>query len=181
VAFEYAAVLLLTGDRGTYKKVCGQLVERADTAGVRPYHAARACSLAADSFTPAQRPWELAQKEMDFNGGTAYWWDWLQGAVHHRAGRYQEALSFLQKSRDDTSHPPDGVAGTRMWLALTYHDLDQPEEARRELAQAEQWLANYQGGLPPDPERSQLRLHLHNWLEVHVLQLEVAAILRPGR
>jgi tetratricopeptide (TPR) repeat protein len=147
---------------------------------VRPYHVARACSLAADSFSPAQRPWDLAQAELDRSGGTAYWWEWLQGALHYRAGRYREALPLLQKSRDDKGQPPDGVAGTRMWLALTYHELNQPEEARGEFEQAERWLANYRDGLPPEPVRREVGLHLHNWLEVHVLRPEVAALLRPG-
>jgi formylglycine-generating enzyme required for sulfatase activity len=179
VAFEYAAVLLLAGDGPAYKKVCGQLVERSGKPGVRPYHVARACSLAADSFMPARRPGELAEEELDRNG-TAFWSLWLQGALHHRAGRDPEALPLLRKSRDDQSNPPDGVAGTRMWIALTYHKLNQPEEARREFEQAEKWLANYPDGMPPEAERRRLGLHLHNWLEVHVLRLEVAALLRPA-
>ena len=67
-----------------------------------------------------------------------------------------------------------------MWMALTYHQLNQPEEARREFEQAEKWLAIYRDGMPPEPERRQLGLHLHNWLEVHVLRLEVALLVRPG-
>ncbi len=120
----------------------------------------------------------MAQGELNLNG-TAYWSLWLQGALHHRAGRYREALPLLQKSRDDQSHPPDGVAGTRMWLALTYQKLNQSEEARHEFEQAEKWLAHYPDGLPDDAERKRLGLHLHNWLEVHVLRLEVAPLLRP--
>jgi tetratricopeptide (TPR) repeat protein len=179
VAFEYAAVLLLAGDPLSYKQVCRRLVERSGHPGVRPYHVARACSLAPGSFTPAERPGELAKAELTSNG-TAYWSLWLQGALHHRAGRYRDALPLLQKSRDDDSHPPDGVAGTRMWLALTYQKLNQAEEARREFEQAEKWLANFPDGLPPGGERERLRLHLHNWLEVHVLRFEVAPPLRPG-
>jgi formylglycine-generating enzyme required for sulfatase activity len=147
VAFEYAAVLL-TGDRPGYKKVCGQLVERSGHPGVRPYHVARACSLAPGSFTPAERPGELAREELNFNG-TTFWSLWLQGALHYRAGRYRDALPLLQKSRDDKSQAPDGVAGTRMWMALTYQQLKQPEKARREFEQAEKWLAKYPDGFPP--------------------------------
>jgi tetratricopeptide (TPR) repeat protein len=178
-AFEYAAVLLLTEDRPNYVKVCRKLVERSGQPEVRPYHVARACSLAAGSFTPAERPGELARGELILNG-RAFWSLWLQGALLHRAGRYREALALLQKSRDDQSHPPDGVAGTRMWLALTYHKLNQPEAARREFEEAEKWLAQYPNSLPPEAERKRLELHLHNWLEVHVLRLEVVQLLRPG-
>jgi hypothetical protein len=113
------------------------------------------------------------------NGGT-HWSLWLQGALHHRAGRYRQALPLLRKSRDDQSHPPDGVAGTRLWLALTYHRLNQPEDARREFKQAEKWLAQFPEGMPPAAEVKRLGLHLHNWLEVHVLRREVAPLLRSG-
>ena len=112
--------------------------------------------------------------------GTAHWSRWLQGALHHRAGRYRDALPLLQKSRDDRSHAPDGVAGTRMWMALAHHKLNQPEEARREFEQAEKWLVKFPDGLPSDAEMKLQRLHLHNWLEVHVLRLEVTPLLRPG-
>ena len=67
-----------------------------------------------------------------------------------------------------------------MWMALAHHKLNQPEEARREIEQAEKWLAKFPDGLPPDAEMKRQRLHLHNWLEVHVLRLEVTPLLRPG-
>jgi tetratricopeptide (TPR) repeat protein len=180
VAFEYAAVLLLAGDRDAYKAVCAQLVERAGPPDVRPYHAARACTLAADSFTPAERPAELAQAELDRSGGTAYWWESLHAAQHCRAGRHREALPLFQKSKDDSGQRPDGVVGIQMWMALAYHQLNQPEQAQQAFEQAQAWLADFPDGYPPEPERTQLGLHLHNWLEIHVLQLEAAALLRPG-
>lgn len=66
-----------------------------------------------------------------------------------------------------------------MWMALTYQKLNQPKEARSELDQAEKWLAGFPEGMPPEAERKRLGLHLHNWLEAHVLRLEGAALLRP--
>lgn len=178
VAYEYAAVLLLTDDQAGYKKLCARLVERCGQQGVRAFHVARACCLAPGSFTPPERPGELARRELE-GSGSAHWSQWLQGALHHRAGRYRDALDLLQKSRDNRDNRPDGVAGTRMWLTLTYHKLNQPEQARREFEQAEKWLATYPDGLPRDAEK-RLGLHLHNWLEAHVLQREVAPLLRPG-
>jgi formylglycine-generating enzyme required for sulfatase activity/tRNA A-37 threonylcarbamoyl transferase component Bud32 len=178
VAYEYAAVLLLSGDVAGYRKMCGKLVERCGQPNVRSFHVARACSLAPGSFTPAERPRKLAEVELK-DAGTAFWSLWLQGALQYRAGKFPDALSLLQRSRDDGNNSPDGVAGTRLWLALTYHQLNKPDEARREFDQAEHWLKQYPDGIPPDAER-RLRLHLHNWLEVHVLRLEVAPLLKPG-
>ena len=69
--------------------------------------------------------------------------------------------------------------GVRLWLALTHHRLNQPEEARREFEQAERWAEKYPDGIPPDAEK-RLGIHLHNWLEYHVLRSEVSPLLRPG-
>ncbi len=179
VAFEYAAVLLLAGDQAGYQVICERLVQQSGRPGVRPYHVARACSLAPGSFTPAERPGELAKIELDRNG-TAFWSLWLRGALHYRAERHQDALPLLQKSRDDKSNPPDGVAATRQWLALTYHKLNQPEEAQREFEQAEKWLAKFPDGLPTDVSKRE-GVHLHNWLEVHVLRREAEALLVPKK
>jgi formylglycine-generating enzyme required for sulfatase activity len=177
VAFEYAAVLLLAGDEPGYKKVCTRLVNRCGQPGVRSYHVARACSLAPESFSPADRPGELARLELS-RAGNAFWSLWLQGALHYRAARYADAQTLLQKTRDDRTTPPDAVAGTRIWLALTYHRLNKPAEARGEFEQAEKWLKQFPDGIPPDSEK-RLRLHLHNWLEVHVLRLEATPFFRP--
>jgi serine/threonine protein kinase len=178
MAYEYAAVLLMAGDTAGYKELCAQLVERAGPPGVRPYHAARACVLAADSYSPAERPAEMAQEELDING-TAYWWDSLHGAQRYRAGRYDEALPLFQKSRDDSGQRPDGIVAIQLWMALTYHQMNQPEEARHSFEQAETWLSGFPDGYPPEAERTDLGLHLHNWLEIHVLRQELEMLLDP--
>lgn len=72
IGFEYAAVLLLAGDREGQRKMCAWLVEKCGQPGVRPYHVARAFTLAPDSFTPAQRPGELAMPELK-GAGTTFW------------------------------------------------------------------------------------------------------------
>jgi hypothetical protein len=108
-----------------------------------------------------------------------YWSQWLQGSLQHRAGKHNQALSLLKTSSEDKNHPPDGIAGTQMWMALAHHQSKQFEDARREFEQAEKWLANYPDAVP-EAEKRRLGLHLHNWLEVHVLRQEATALLRPG-
>jgi hypothetical protein len=34
--------------------------------------------------------------------------------------------------------------------------------------------------MPPDAKRKRLGLHLHNWLEVHVVRREAVPLLRAG-
>ena len=60
--FEYAAVLLLTGDREGYENACAHMVERFGKApGLRAYHLARACTLAPDAVAVAALPGRLAE------------------------------------------------------------------------------------------------------------------------
>jgi tetratricopeptide (TPR) repeat protein len=98
--------------------------------------------------------------------------------LHYRAGRYREALPLLQKARDKAP-APDEVAATRLWLGLTLHRLGQTEKAKEEFAQAEKWLKKFPDGLSRDAQR-RFRLHLHTWLEVHVMRPEVETLLRPA-
>jgi hypothetical protein len=65
-----------------------------------------------------------------------------------------------------------------VWLALAHQRLGKSEEARRWLSKAQAWLDQYRDGMPALAER-ELGLHLHNWLEAHVLRREAEALLSP--
>jgi hypothetical protein len=66
-----------------------------------------------------------------------------------------------------------------LWLSLANHRLGQPEEARRWLDKAQAWLDQYRNGMPPRADED-LGLHLHNWLEAHVLRREAEALIQPA-
>jgi serine/threonine-protein kinase len=54
ILFEYAALLLLTGDRPGYVKACADMSEKCGkNGGPRAYHVARACTLAPDAVADA--------------------------------------------------------------------------------------------------------------------------------
>jgi len=65
-----------------------------------------------------------------------------------------------------------------LWLALAHQRLGKAEEARRWLGKAQAWLDQYGDGMPSRAE--ELGLHLHNWLEAHVLRREAEALLGAG-
>jgi hypothetical protein len=66
--FEYAALLLLSGDRPGYARACAHLVERCGQApNLRAYHVARACTLAPDAVAEAALPGRLAQQDLQAN------------------------------------------------------------------------------------------------------------------
>jgi hypothetical protein len=66
-----------------------------------------------------------------------------------------------------------------LWLALAQQRLGKPEKARRWLDKATVWLDQYRDGMPARAEE-ELGLHLHNWLEAHVLRREAESLIRPA-
>src|SRR5262249_38208417 len=101
-----------------------------------------------------------------------------QGALHYRAGRFAEAVPLFEQSLRAEAKPGRAVV-TWLWLALAQQRLGHTEEARRWLGKATAWLDQYGDGLPARAEE-ELGLHLHNWLEAHVLRAEAEALLGAG-
>jgi tetratricopeptide (TPR) repeat protein len=175
--FEYAALLLLSGDRPGYARACAHLIAACGKAGgPRAYHVARACTLAPDAVAEAALPARLAAKELQDN--TREFWSLTeQGALAYRAGRFQESVPLFEQSLRANSKSGAAVLNW-LWLALASQRLGKAEEARRWLGKAQAWLDQYGDGIPPRAEE-ELGLHLHNWLEVHVLRREAEALLSP--
>jgi serine/threonine-protein kinase len=175
--FEYAAVLLLSGDRAGYARACAHMVDRcAKPGGSRPYHVARACTLAPDVVADPALPGQLAEKE--FRESAKQFWSLTeQGALAYRAGRFQEAATLFQRSLKADPKPGKAVVNW-LWLALAYQQLDKPDEARRWLNKAGVWIDQFDDGLPAGAEQ-EFGLHLHNWLEANVLRREAESLLPP--
>jgi hypothetical protein len=64
-----------------------------------------------------------------------------------------------------------------LWLALANQRLGKGEEARRWLNKARAWLDQYRDGMPASADE-EFGLHLHNWLEAHVLRREAEALIK---
>jgi tetratricopeptide (TPR) repeat protein len=173
--FEYAALLLLSGDSPGYVRACAHMIERCGKdGGPRSYHVARACTLAPDAVTDAPLPGRLAEKELqDFP--REFWSLTEQGALAYRAGRFQQAVPHFEQSL--RADPMLGRAVLNwLWLALANERLGKAEEARRWLDKAQAWLDRYRDGMPARAE-AELGLHLHNWLEAHVLRRKAEALI----
>jgi len=176
--FEYAALLLLSGDRKGYEKACAHMIEKCGkNGGPRAYHVARACTLASDAVADLSLPGRLA--EIEFKAAAGQFWSLTeQGALHYRAGRFQEAAALFEQSLRASAKPGQAVLNW-LWLALAQQRLGKPEEARRWLDKATAWLDQYRDGMPPRAE-IESGLHLHNWLEAHVLRREAEELIRPA-
>jgi tetratricopeptide (TPR) repeat protein len=173
--FEYAALLLLSGDRPGYVKACAHLVDRCgNDKGPRSYHVARACTLAPEAVADTSLPGRLAEKELEASA-RQFWSLAEQGALAYRAGRFQEAVPFFEQSLQADPKPGRAVLNW-LWLALANQRLGQADEARRWLNKARAWLDQYRDELPARAEE-EFGLHLHNWLEAHVLRREAEALI----
>jgi len=183
--FEYAAMLLLSGDRDGYRAACAQMVQRCGKVPtLKAYHMARACTLAADSVKDPAQPERLAEGEL--KAMPKHFWSLSlieQGALRYRAGAFQKAASLLMQSLDADARPGVAVV-TWLWLALVNQRLGKTEEARRWLDKATKWLDqtrpdyyNHEAGVPGSAVEKE-GVHLHSWLEAHVLRREAEALLK---
>jgi serine/threonine-protein kinase len=173
--FEYAALLLLSGDRPGYARACAHMIEHCGKdGGPRFYHVARACTLAPGAVAEAALPGRLADRELQASA-REFWSLTEQGALAYRAGRFQRAVPLFEQSLD--ADAKSGRAALNwLWLALANQRLGKSEEARRWLGKAQAWLDQYRDGMPARAEE-ELGLHYHNWLEAHVLRREAEAQL----
>jgi hypothetical protein len=106
--------------------------------------------------------------------------------LRYRAGAFEEAELLEGQSLRANDRPGVAVVGW-LWLALAKQRLGKTEEARRLLDRAAKWLDQAR----PDYSHSELGvagsdefkegLHLHNWLEAHVLRREAEGELLKHR
>jgi tetratricopeptide (TPR) repeat protein len=171
--FEYAATQLLAGDREGYRRSCKHMLEAKNTSTMRSYHAARACTLAADSLD-MNEPIRASAKELQ-QSKEQFWSLTEQGALFVRTKACKRSLPLF--ARSIKAEPRPGVAVLNwLWLALAHHDLGNDVEARRNFKKADDWLLRIGNHFPERAES--LRLDLHNWLEAHILRREAADLLK---
>jgi tetratricopeptide (TPR) repeat protein len=151
------------------------MVERCGKApNMRAYHVARACTLAANAIADPSLPDRLARAEL--KGNQQFWALTEQGALLYRVGQFQQCVTRFDQSLHADPKPGKAVVNW-LWLALANQHLEKFEEARRWLDKATAWLDQYRDGMPAGAEED-LGLHLHNWLEAHVLRREAEALIR---
>jgi hypothetical protein len=186
--FEYAALLLLSGDRDRYRAACAQMVQRCGKVpALKAYHTALACTLAADSVKDLAQLERLAEGEL--KAMPKHFWALSlteQGALRYRAGAFEEAELLAEQSLRADGRPGAAVVNW-LWLALTNQRLGKTEEARRLLDRAAEWLdqarpdySQRDEGVPGSDEEK-AGLHLHHWLEACVLRREAESLLGARR
>src|SRR5262249_28722801 len=96
--------------------------------------------------------------------------------AYYRAGRFDAAVEACRKSLDAKGYNWLGVVTNWPVLAMAYHKLDKPREARECLAEAAEWLAKAprgKGGIPICPAT----MDLMEWLVCQALYREAKALV----
>jgi serine/threonine protein kinase/tetratricopeptide (TPR) repeat protein len=131
--YDLALAHLGAGKIDAYHRTCATMLARlGDTRD--PRTAARlvqACVAGPGVVPDTGRLVRLAERgALAWPGSTR-----LVGAALYRAGRFQEALRRFQEVKDG----PPGDPWEGAFLAMVYHRLGQPQEARRRLTAVRQW------------------------------------------
>jgi serine/threonine-protein kinase len=182
VLFEHAAVLLLSGDEAGFRKACSNIFLQSDKPTVRPFHVSRACTL-APGVVECKRAALLASRElpgMVERNAERHAVRTLRAAQEVRLGSCSAAVMRLSRGLElFPSSVWDGNVLLRLWLVLALHGQGQTDEARKQLARAERQLEKWGKELPGRTE-GKIRLHLHDWMEAHVLQREAERVVKMG-
>jgi tetratricopeptide (TPR) repeat protein len=169
--FEHASLCLLVKDEAGYRRACARML---DDRSLRPFLVARACTLAPGAAPELDEAARQARPELEKNK-TMYWSVTVQAALDYRAGRYDQArmqLLACLKAWPDW----DGRVLDWLWLAMAEYRLGNQDEARRWLIKADHWLDAHREGMPARPE-GKIGVHLHDWLEAHILRREAIGLI----
>jgi tetratricopeptide (TPR) repeat protein len=165
--FEYACLLLLSGDAAGYQRLCARL--RKEHAGTdnpfTAYVAARVCALRPDNGVDPALALKWAKLAVKSNPKTA-WYLHAQGLAHYRAGDFPAAVRLLE---DSMKILPAWHGNFLNWLglALGHQKLGQKKsEARTWLDKALRWLDDR----PKEAISPAATIPVPDWLEYHVLR-----------
>jgi WD40 repeat protein len=135
----HLTVRLHQGDREGYRKLCSRTIGRF---GKTKYaHDANTvawvCALGHEAVADLKPAVELARLAVRAGPGNANYRNTL-GAILYRAGQHQDAIAELKAGVK--LNPIGGTPADFLFLAMAYHGLGKPEEARKCLHQAGQAL-----------------------------------------
>jgi tetratricopeptide (TPR) repeat protein len=173
----HAALSLYAGDTENHRRLCAQMPQHFNTQTDyfgQESTIVRAYTLA--SFPRADWGWALAMgKAMVDRRSNEAWSHTGLAMACYRAGRYAQAIQGLRKSLDTDPRWLDGCMNYAL-LAMAYHRLGRPQDARQALKAAGRWIAN--GTYQVCTSRSFVpRTGWHNWLECVVLYREASALI----
>jgi serine/threonine protein kinase/WD40 repeat protein/Flp pilus assembly protein TadD len=167
---------LRRGDQESYRRVCADLLDRharvtePDQANV----VAWTCAIAPSERIDRARAMLLADMAVWRQPDERNYLHTL-ACVLYRRGRYAEAARLL--ARSVAKHGKGGDVWDHLFLAMAHQKLGRPDEARRWLKKADEWLAEAKAARVKDPSSPLLS----SWTErlgVQILRREAEELLR---
>jgi serine/threonine protein kinase len=189
--FNHAALLVLTGDKEGYQRLCAEVLKRSGTANEpREYYlSARICSLAPEAVTDTTQPIRHAERAVSAEPLGA-WNTHTLGLAHYRAGpldkaRLEKAIESIRRSMAmDGKLKWSANICNQLVLAMLEHRQQHHDEAKELLDQACQWIDNAKPRMQfthLNETWSPGKLHPHDWLAMHILRREAEELIRPAR
>jgi Flp pilus assembly protein TadD len=173
--FLLAASLHLSGDVTGYRRACAEALERysASKESYPAYIAVRACGLAPDAVPDPLVPIRVMERANDRpSAGYLH----ALGLAHHRAGHYDAAIEWLEKSRNRDAAWDRATCVNGLVLALAHHRRGDGARARQELADAVNCLEQGARG----PEASPFFPVNHcEWISCLMLRREAEGEIGP--
>jgi tetratricopeptide (TPR) repeat protein len=178
--FEQAILRLVVRDAAGYRAACRYLLDvfRRNNDPVWVEFAAHAWALGSNGPAETAQALELAERRASVVH-TA-WSEQVMGQALYRAGRFAEADARLRASLD---RDPGWDCHVLDWLviAMANQRLGRPEEARRWLEWAENWVTTRLRGRPGGADRAvPENWHWRDGMILHLLLREAGALIREG-
>ena len=173
--FEFACLLKWLGDTKGYEQFSRELAGRTALPPneYAAYIMARVCLLQADTPIPPKDI--LSWIESGSTNEAAAYRLHVLGLAYYRAGDYQKAIEFLDKSN---ANRWTDAARSMNWmvLAMTYHQLQNVEQREECLKTARKFIALAE----PKQAGGAVDLFAPDWIEYQVLSREMDELSKAG-
>jgi len=170
--FEYAGVLLLTGDEEGYRRVCDRMVERfSQTAQPEAaFQSAHICVLSPRSGIDAEQMirWAELRDRARRDGFSLF----VLGAASYRVGHFEKAVEYFREANE---LPDASKSAFAFPFALALHQLGRSEESREWYRRGVVAWRNEEPQGPEDPAG----WAVSHWLNVCVWHREAEAVFGP--
>ncbi len=174
-SFEYACLLVWLGDNAAYEKFCRELAGRAGQPQdeFAAFIMARVCALGPCKAVDRETVLGWVEKT-GVTEAAAYRLHVL-GLAYYRAGKYEQAIQYLEKSNANNWTDP---ARSMNWLvlAMAYHQLHNVDQSEQSLKTAHDLIALAAPKQPGGP----VDLFAPDWIEYQVLSREADALLHAS-
>jgi serine/threonine protein kinase/tetratricopeptide (TPR) repeat protein len=177
--FRAAALHLRAGDVVGYRRVCRSMLERFQVTRELQIadRTAKTCLLAADAVPDFDRVQKLADRTVDGTEkqGDYRWFLFVKGLAEYRAGRFAEAVKWLDRFGPDAHGAQIDASGFAV-RAMAQHRLGQKEKARAALKSGQAIVAEKM----PDPAAGRPFDGMwQDWLHSQILLREAEELLKP--